>query len=241
IGDCAVQGIGLIVDAPASGTLTTQAYADSDDTTILSALTTLMQAGSPEFTVDVAWSDPTMTAFDLTARLRHRLGTVATVPNAVFEMPGCVTAYVQSESYQSGGGATVARAYGNGEGATRASSGDVASTLIGGGWPRWDYRWTPNQNTTDTTVLSAAAQHAIALMAAGTSVWTVTANAAAAPRPGSDWGLGDSVALLVQPSPAAGPAIAPGHPDGVDQVLRALGWTLDFTAQTLTPAFAGGN
>lgn len=241
IGDCAVQGIGLSVDAPASGTLTTQIYADSDDTTILSALTSLMQTGSPEFTIDVAWSDATMTGFDLTARVRHQLGIQSATPNAVFEMPGCVTAYSQNEDYTAGKGATVARAYGNGEGAGRASSGDILSPLIGGGWPRWDYRWTPNQNTLDPAVLTAAAQKAIALMAAGTSVWSITANAATAPRVGTDFGLGDSVALLVQPVNLDGTVVAPGHPDGVDQVLRALGWSLDFTAQTLSPVFAGGN
>lgn len=241
IGDCAVQGIGLTVDAPASGTLTTQTYADSDDTTVLSALATLMQTGSPEFTIDVAWSDATKTAFRLFARIRHQLGIQSATPNAVFELPGCVSAYSQSEDYSTGKGATAARAYGNGEGISRATSGDISSTLIGGGWPRWDYRWTPNQATTDPAVLTAAAQHAIAMMAAGTSTWTITANAATAPRIGSDFGLGDSVTLLVQPTGADGTTVAPGHPDGVDQVLRALGWSLDFTAQTLTPVFAGGN
>lgn len=241
IGDCAIQGISLTVDAPASGTVTTQIYTDSDDTTILSALTSLMQLGSPELTVDVAWSDATMTSFELIVRLRHKLGTQNTTPNAVFEMPGCVTGYDQNEDYSAGKGATLVRAYGNGEGISRASSGDISSPLIGGGWPRWDYRWTPQQSTIDTTVLTAAAQKAIALMAAGTSVWTVDANAGTAPRVGSDFGLGDSVALLVQPTQADGTVVAPGHPDGVDQMLRVLGWTLDFAAQKLTPVFAGGS
>lgn len=241
IGDCAVQGIGLTIDAPASGTLTTQTYADSDDTTILSNLTTLMQAGGPEFTIDVAWSDATMTSFDLIVRIRHRLGIQSATPNAVFELPGAVTGYSQSEDYSTGKGATLARSYGNGEGISRATSGDIASPLIGGGWPRWDYRWTPNQATTDPAVLTAAAQQAIAMMAAGTSTWTVTANAAAAPRVGTDFGLGDSVTLLVQPTAPDGTVIAPGHPDGVNQVMRALGWTMDFATQTLTPVFAGAS
>jgi hypothetical protein len=234
VGDCAVHGLGLIIDAPASGTLTTQAYADGNDTSILSALSSLMQAGSPEFTVDIGWSDATKTAFALTVRIRHQLGLRAASPAAVFELPGSVTSYTQSESYQAGSGATAARAYGDGEGASRATSGDVLSPLIAQGWPRWDLRWTPNQATTDTAVLTAAATRAATAMGPGTSLWALDAHAAAAPRVGTDWSLGDDVALLVDPG------AAPGHPGGVQVVLRALGWGLDFTAGTLTPVLAGG-
>jgi hypothetical protein len=236
IGDCAVNGIGLVVDAPADGTLITATYADSDDTTVLSALTSLMQTGSPEFTVDVGWTDATMTDFTLTVRLRHTLGTASTSPNAVFELPGAVTAYAQAESYQSGSGASAARAYGNGEGASRASSGDVLSAgVLGAGWPRWDYRWTPNQATTDPAVLTAAAARAVAAMATGTSLWTLDAAASQAPRPGTDFALGDSVGLLVDPGSS------PGHPAGVNVTARALGWSLDFTADKLTPVLSGGS
>jgi hypothetical protein len=233
IGDCAVNGIGLVIDAPASGTLITETYLDSNDTTILSALTSLLQTGSPEFTVDVSWTDTTKTAFTLTVRIRHKLGVQSTTPNAVFELPGCVTAYTQNENYQGGSGATTVRAYGNGEGVSRASSGDISSVLLAQGWPRWDYRWTPNQGTLDPAVLTAAAQRAIDAMGTGTSVWTLDANAAQAPQVGADWGLGDSVALLIDPGSS------PGHPDGVSATLRALGWSLDFTAGKITPVLAG--
>lgn len=242
IGDCAVNGLGLIVDDVASGTLITETYADGNDTSILSALTSLMQTGSPEFTIDVAWSDSTKTRFDLIARIRHMLGAHSATPNAVFELPGCVTSYSQSEDYTSGKGATAARAYGNGEGSSRASSGDVLSALIAQGWPRWDNRWTPNQATTDPAVLTAAAAQAIATMGAGTSVWTLDATASMAPRVGTEWGLGDAVTLQIDPSPGPdGQSIAPGHPDGVEQILRALGWSLDFAGNKLTPVLAGGS
>lgn len=242
IGDCAVHGLGLITDAVASGTLITETYADSNDTTILSALTSLLQTGSPEFTIDVAWSDSTKTSFDLIARIRHMLGVQSSTPNAVFELPGCVTGYSQSEDYTSGKGATAARAYGNGEGVSRASSGDVLSALVAQGWPRWDYRWTPNQATTDPAVLTAAAAQAITTMAAGTSIWTLDAAASQAPRVGTDWGLGDAVTLQVDPSPGRdGQMIAPGHPAGVDVNLRALGWSLDFAGNKLSPVLAGGS
>lgn len=240
IGDCAVHGLGLTVDAVASGTLISETYADSNDTTILSALTSLMQTGSPEFTIDVTWSSSTKTAFSLIARIRHMIGVQSSTPNAVFELPGCVTGYSQSEDYTSGKGATTVRAYGNGEGVSRASSGDVLSALVAQGWPRWDYRWTPNQATTDTGVLAAAAAQAIATMGAGTSIWTLDATASMAPRIGTDWGLGDTVALQVDPSPGRdGQTIAPGHPDGVSKNLRALGWSLDFANNKLTPVLGG--
>ena len=239
IGDCAVHGLGLAVDAVASGTLISETYADSNDTSILSALTSLMQTGSPEFTIDVTWSDSTKTSFDLFVRIRHMLGVQSAAPNAVFEMPGCVTSYTQTEDYSSGKGATAARAYGNGEGVSRASSGDVLSPLVAQGWPRWDYRWTPNQATTDTSVLAAAAAKAVATMGAATSIWSLDAVASYAPRVGTDWGLGDTVALQVDPSPAPdSQIIAPGHPDGVNKILRALGWSLDFAGNKLTPVLA---
>lgn len=239
LGDCAMNGLGFTVDAVASGTLISETYADSNDASILSALTSLMQTGSPEFTVDVAWSDGTMTAFHLIVRIRHRLGVRSSTPNAVFELPGCVSGYTQSEDYSAGKGATAARAYGNGEGVSRASSGDVLSPLVAQGWPRWDYRWTPNQATTDPSVLQAAAAQAIATMAVGTSIWTLDAVASYAPRVGTDWGLGDSVTLQVDPSPAGGQLVAPGHPDGVQKALRALGWSLDFAGNKLTPVLGG--
>jgi hypothetical protein len=238
IGDCAINGIGLAVDAPPDGTLIDALYADSDDTSILSALQTLMETGSPEFTIDVDWADSTMTGFVLTVRLRSQLGVQSTTPAAVFELPGPVTSYEQAESYASGsaGGADVVRAYGDGEGVSRASSGDVAATaLLASGWPRWDYRWTPNQATTDPAVLQAAAAQAIALMSAGTSLWTITAAAALAPQLGTDWSLGDSIGLLVAP------ATAPGHPRGVAVVLRALGWSLDVAGHSVSPVMSGGS
>lgn len=236
LGDCAINGIGLIIDAPADGNLINALYADSDDTTVLSSLTTLMETGSPEFTIDVAWSDATCTSFDLIARVRRQIGVQSATPNVVFEMPGPVTSYSQTESYTAGSGATAVRAYGNGEGVSRVSSGDVAAAaLIASGWPRWDYRWTPSQSITDPAVLQAAAAQAIALMATGTSLWTITASAAHGPQLGTEWGLGDNVRLKVAPN------TTPGHPRGVDVVCRALGWSLDPAAGTVSPIMSGGS
>jgi len=200
IGDCAVHGISLTIDAVASGTLISPVYADSDDTTILSALTSLMQTGSPEFTIAVAWSDSTKTGFTLTARIRHRLGIISDAPTAVFELPGAVTSYTQQENYQAGSGATLARTYGNGEGASRASSGDVAGPLIAQGWPRWDYRWTPNQTTTDTAVLLAAASKAPRTWATGSAPgpWTPTRPSPPGPASTSAW----ATASLCSSTPA---------------------------------------
>jgi hypothetical protein len=231
LADAASNGIGLVVDAPSDGTLASATYSDTDDTTIWSALSTLMGYGSPEVTIDTAWSSSAQTAVQLIARVRRRIGVQATAPNVVFDLPGCVTGYVLTESYEDGKGATCARAAGLGEGSSRASSGDVlAATYLAGGWPRYDYRWTPSDAITDTALLRGHAQQALSLMEGGSHVWEITASAAHAPVPGVDFGLGDSVRVAV--------ASSPRHPAGVSAVSRVWGWDLDIRGDVLTPILA---
>lgn len=236
VGAILVDGPPITVDAPAIGVTGTYSVGDGDDRTVLSVLQEIQQQdGWPEWTIDVQWTDATHSAVQLVLRVRQQIGTVRADPDAVFDLPGCITSYAQSESYESGKGATQVLAWGAGEGAARLHSAVYAADdLISQGWPRWVYRYTPAAGGTDPAALNASAVQALTDMRTGSSAWTVTAAASAAPRLGQDWGLGDSIRLHVEPGAAL------GHPDGVDIVARAYGWSLDAGGNTMTPVLLEG-
>ncbi|MER7280424.1 hypothetical protein ABT369_38905 [Dactylosporangium sp. NPDC000244] len=227
LGDTTTNGIGLAVDAPATGTLRDRAYLDADDATVYSRLQELMAVdGGPEWTIDVQWSGAS--SVQLVARVRHRIGTQSSQPGAIFTHPGDVVSYQLAESYESGKGANAIRARGEGEGDTRYSSTDmIAADLLAAGFPRYEYRFTPSTSITSQTVLDGHATAALAVMREGASVWTVEAVASYAPRLGIDWTLGDTVGLHVIRSPR--------HPDGLFVTARAWGWEFDVTGDRLKP------
>jgi hypothetical protein len=223
------DGPPLVLDTVASGTTMDYATADGDDKTVLSQVQTLAgMAGAPELTIDTVWADAAQTQVQLVTRIHPAIGTQLPQPEAVFDMPGNITEYELTESFEDGKGATEVLATGEGEGTTRAlSTPQVASALILGGWCRWDYRTSPGTGITSTTQLNAHAAEALALMQTGTRSWTVSAAASASPHVGSDWGLGDNVRVQIVTSPR--------HPLGIDRVARAYGWDLDPGANRLSP------
>lgn len=230
-GSLLVDAPPFVIDAPALGVTGTYSVADSDDRSVLSSLQELMQqAGWPEWTVDPVWTDTTHSAVQLALRVRRQIGIVRSDPETVLDLPGCVTTYAQAESYEAGKGTIDVTAYGTGDGAGRLHS-DLysADDLITAGWPRWSYRYTPAAGGTDPIALNAAAAKTLSQLRTGTSAWTVSAAASAAPRLGRDWNLGDSIRLHVEPGSA------PGHPDGVDLVARAYAWQLDAAGDAVTP------
>ncbi|NBE80303.1 hypothetical protein GVV04_04725 [Micromonospora sp. NEAU-HG-1] len=232
IGDTQIDGLGLTIDAPPTGTTRDRTYLDDDDATVLSRLSELMDVdGGPEWTVDLRWRDATETSVELVARVRKKIGVQSTPPGVVFTFPGDVKEYNLFESYEQGKGATVTRARGQGEGDTRYTSADqVASDLIAAGWPRYEHRWTPSTSITSTDTLNAHAAGALALMRAGVRVWSVSAVASRAPRLGRDWVLGDVVGLHVITSPR--------HPAGVTVTARAWGWEWDTAGDVIRPIMA---
>ncbi|WP_411078514.1 hypothetical protein [Streptomyces sp. cmx-10-25] len=223
------QGPPFVMDAPSTGVLMDYTALDGDDRTVLSALQEVMgQDGGPEWTVDVAWSDTAHSGFVLPVRVRPAIGTQAADPEAVFDFPGCISAYTLGESYESGKGATAVVARGEGEGTARlSSSGQVATDLEAAGWPRYVHRYTPSSGLTDPAQLTAHAVKALALMKTGAQVWTVEAVASQAPRLGRDWGIGDSIRVAVGSSPR--------HPAGTEIVARAWSWELDAAADRIVP------
>jgi hypothetical protein len=225
----AVSGIPLTFDVTASGLLIDFEMLDTDDKTILSALQTISaMSGAPEWTIDVVWADAAHTAFDLIMRIRPRIGVQDTSPEAVFDLPGCISTYRLAESYEQGKGATVVVATGEGQGDARIQSDvQTATDLIAAGWPRWIYRYSPGTGITSVDQLNAHALATLQLLQAGARAWSVTATASQAPRVGTDWALGDSVSVQI--------ASSPRHPSGAAAVARAYGWDLDIAGDKVTP------
>jgi hypothetical protein len=212
-----------------TGIVATRGYYDADDKKVLANLGELMAtSGGPEFIIDPQWA-PDRLGFRMLARIAPRIGSQDPGPVAVFDYPGPVTEYEQAESYEDGKGATVVRATGAGEGATRAVSATLTSPHVADGWPVYEYRWSPGSDITDVAVLNSHALAALTLMQDGASSWSLTANAGEGPALGADWSLGDQVQLVVQ----AGTSEA--HPDGATITARCWAWDLDTAAGTVTP------
>ncbi|MBT2477655.1 hypothetical protein [Streptomyces sp. ISL-94] len=230
----ASTGLPITFDTTASGLLIDYESVDTDDKTILSSLQTISaMAGAPEWTIDVVWADAAETAFALVLRIRPTIGTVDTAPEAVFDLPGCISDYHLSESYEQGKGATVVVASGEGEGNARIQSDvQTADGLIAAGWIRWIHRYTPGTGIISVGQLNAHAQATLQLLQTGSRAWTVDAVASEAPRLGSDWNLGNSVSIQITRSPR--------HPAGASVVARAYGWDLDVAGNKVSPILLEG-
>ncbi|MGW5582788.1 hypothetical protein [Streptomyces sp. NPDC003857] len=222
------DGPPIVIDAPATGVVMDYLTQDGDDKSILSCLKEVMGLeGGPEWTIDVVWN-ANHNGFQFPLRVRPTIGSQATDPEGTFDFPGCVASYSLTESYEDGKGATVVIARGEGEGTSRLTSAPhTATALIAGGWPRWEYRYTPATGITDPDQLEAHATKTLALMQSGAQVWSIEAVASQAPRLARDWALGDTVRLTVDTSP--------GHPQGADVVARCWSWELDPGADRVRP------
>jgi hypothetical protein len=229
------SGPPLVLDTTASGTTIDYAVADADDRSIADCLQEISGLdGGPEWTIDPVWADAAQTRIQLVLRIKLAVGTQSDTPDAVFDMPGCISSYELAESYERGRGATSVTARGDrADGVRATSAAHTADALLAAGWPLWEYRWTPAQGITDTGLLERHATEAIGLMGPGSRSWTVQAVASRAPRVGSAWGLGDSVRLSVTASPR--------HPAGIEVVARAYGWDLDPGADRVSPILLEGS
>jgi hypothetical protein len=223
------QGPPFVMDTVATGVTMDWISLDADDRTVLSAMQQVMgMDGGPEWTVDPIWADAAHTAINLAVRVRSQIGSQSGDPEAVFDFPGCIASYRQTESYETGKGATVVTARGDGEGESRLTSApQIAAALEAAGWPRTVYRWTPASGITDPAQLTAHAVRALALMGTGSSVWTIDATASRAPRLGTDWSLGDDITIEIAESAR--------HPAGAVKVGRAWSWDLDPSGDRISP------
>lgn len=229
------QGLPVSWDTTASGLLIDYVSVDTDDKTIVSSIQTISaMEGAPEWTIDVVWGDAAHTMFALVMRIRPTIGTTSS-PQAVLDMPGCISSYSLTESYEQGKGATVVQASGDGEGDARLQS-DVytADDLIAAGWPRYVHRYSPGTGITDVDQLNAHAARTLDLLRGGARAWTVQAATSAAPRLGTDWVLGDSVGIEIAPG------VSRRHPRGISTTGRAYGWDLNVGGDSVSPILLEG-
>jgi hypothetical protein len=223
--DANVEGIGLTVDAPATGTLRDRTYGDQDDKTVYSALRELMGViDGPEWTIGLSWDDATQTVTK-TLRVRKRIGAAAAIPSAVFDSkPSSVfdsrgassTEYRLLRDWSSGKGANHVVAVSSGQGDARPQSEPARD--IRSGWARWEHRWTPSTSITSIDTLNEHAQRTLELMSYGARTLAVKARADVDPMLGRDWEIGDDIGYDL---------IGPAHPAGLKGTARAIGWKLD--------------
>jgi len=231
------EGIGIVIDAPVCTTTRSVDIKDQDDKTVYSALRTIMaMEDGPEWTIDLQWADGNQNVVSKIARVRHRIGQRASIPSAVFDVRpnavldsrgGASSTYEFVDDFTAGRGANHVIATSSGQGDTRPQSLPARSAnLTAGLAPRWEHRFSPGSNITDLDDLDSAARSALALMSTGAHPLTITARADADPVLGTDWNIGDDIGYDV---------IGPGHPTGLTGQARAIGWTLDPNAGTVSP------
>lgn len=229
VGDAQIEGIGLTIDAPATGTLRDRQYHDTDDATVYDRLTELMNVeDGPEWTIDIDWRDPKRkTSVEKIFRCYKRLGTAE--PSAVFSTRGATQArYTWTEDYSHSNGANDIMATSSGEGDDRPQSVHIrAETLIASGMPRYEYRWSPSSSIKDRGTLNQHAAARLRQIANGTTSIEIEARWDREPaRWGVDWNLGDSIAFDL---------VGGRHPAGLRGTARAVGWRLDTGKGVITP------
>ena len=231
----AADGIGLVVDAPPTGRRRDRTYTDDEDKTVYSVLADLMGVEDGlEFTIDLEWADPDHTVLAKIIRFRERIGRDSDVQ---LTLPGNATGAQRVRDATAENLANDVLATSSGQGKSRPESDhQTAQALIAGGWPKYEDRFTPSTSITRKSTLNAHAAERLARMKDGLTQIDVTLNHTVAPLPGRDWHLGDSLGLsLTTPW-------APAYYDtdgrlraGLEAQARAVGWTWDFDAGTVTP------
>jgi hypothetical protein len=236
--DANVEGINLIVDAPAVGTLLTREYFDYQDKTVYSALRELSGGTDGiEWIIRLGWTDSTMTAVSKTLMIRRRIGIAASVPSAVFDVSSASavvesegessTTYTVTRDFSSGRGANHVVAVSSGQGDTRPQSSPARDEAqIAAGAPRWEHRFTPATSITDTTQLDWHAAGALAAMKDGQQTIKIVSRADAYPMLGRDWNVGDDIGYNLT---------GHAHLDGIEGVARATAYRFDPQARTVEP------
>jgi hypothetical protein len=224
------EGIGLLIDAPATGTLRDRTYLSADDKTAYAALQELMAVqGGPEWTVELGWADPDRSVVAKTLVVRDRVGVDASA-GAIFQTLGEASAsYTLTEDHSTGKAANHVLATSTGDGEETgvrpesAPARDEARLLLE---PRYELRFVPSTSITTQSVLDDHAAAKLALVAGGARVLRLTARFDAYPRLGVDWRLGDTIGYELY---------GHRHPDGLTGADRCVGWDLDLAAGLVTP------
>ncbi len=242
VADAQVEGIGFVVDAPATGVLRDRSYQFADIKTVYSGLRELSGViNGPEWTAGVQWND-NRTGFVKRLLIRPRVGYASSSPNAVFttgsasavvsSIGASSASYTLTEDYSSGKGANHIWAVSSGEGESRPMSTPARDEArFAAGWPRYEHI-VQLSNVTDQSTLDSHAQKTLQDMAAGARVLTIEARADAYPMLGRDWHIGDDIGYEL--TGHGHPPQAGGRP-GLTGVARAVGWELDSVRGTASP------
>lgn len=231
------NGINLIIDAPPTGRLRDRTYLASDRKTVYAALTELMGVrNGPEWTIDLDWTDSTMTAVALIARVRSRIGVAAANPSAIFETTadsvfasqGAADAtYELLEDFSERRYGNYVVAYSSGEGEDQpASTPAIDTAALAAGSPIWERHFQPSSSIIEVDTLNDHAVAELARVKDGLRNLTIAARWSSYPRYGVDWRLGDDIGWDL---------VGHGHPDGFTGQGRAIGFELDTQAGVIRP------
>jgi hypothetical protein len=258
-----VTGFPIRVEASSSAISRDREYKDSDDKSVLAALSELFGvADGPEWTI--GWehqADPERYTPVLYVADRLGSGVPAGLgPAATFEAPGPVVEAELVEDFGAGKGATDVMA-------TSTASQDVrpqSPHQVGASErPPFEHRFTPSTSISEISTLTAHAQAALGQMLDGAQALTLSAVVQDAPRLGRDWFIGDDIGYRLGDAwltreglypddgvfpgtktfPVAPKDVAhrtvPAFPEGLSGTARCIGWSMDLSdVPVVTPILA---
>ncbi|MEV0646107.1 alkaline phosphatase D family protein [Phytomonospora sp. NPDC050363] len=234
-------GIGMLIDAPPTGTLRSIEYKLTDRKSVYDCLTELMDLDDgPEWTVDLEWTSSRMTSLEWIGRVRKRLGEASVTPHSVFEItaPSVFSAqgtsdasYQIREDFTSEHGANYVVAYSSGQDDAQPASSPVWDTeTLGQGRPIFERHFQPATDIRVKAVLDSYATAELARSRQGAVSVDIKARWDAFPRINLDWGLGDDVGYDLT---------GHGHPNGIKGQGRLISWDLDLLAGTISLILEG--
>ncbi|MGH2601904.1 MAG: hypothetical protein ACRDJ9_21280, partial [Dehalococcoidia bacterium] len=231
------RGLGLIVDAPATGTLRDREYKLGDRKSVYEALQELMAVeGGPEWTIDLDWADAAQTSISKIFRVRKRIGLAATEPMAVFETTASSVFSSQGSSEatytylvdrSADRHANYVVAYSSGEGDDQPQSDAAIDTAaLNSGAPIYERHFQPSSSITDKATLDAHARAELERRKNGTRIFSIETRWDAYPKYGIHWQIGDDVAWNL---------VGHRHPAGIVGQGRVIGFELDMQASVIRP------
>lgn len=234
-------GIGMLIDAPPTGTLRDIEYKATDRKTVYDCLTELMDLDDgPEWTVDLEWTSTRMSSVAWIGRVRKRIGVASEAPHSVFEItaPSVFSAqgtsdasYTIREDFTADHGANYIVAYSSGQDDSQPASDPHWDTeTLGQGRPIFEKHFQPATDVRAKAVLDSYATAELARTKYGTRSVDITARWDAPPRINLDWGLGDDVGYDLR---------GHGNPDGIQGQGRLISWELDLLAGTIALILEG--
>lgn len=225
-------GLGITIDAPASGVLRDRDYFDDEDARVLNRLQQLAAVRDGfEWTIELVWADDDHTRVEKVFRTGHpTLGRVTEYPEFTFEMAlgleGPVNGFDHSELWGEGDAATHVRVAGDGEGEDKPYSDPVIDEFReSSGWPRLEERKS-QQGVIEKATLDAYAEGMAKTMFGGQQVIEIEAQIDQWPTP-ADMSLGDTATIDITT-------------DQLDttEVWRLIGYSIDQAQRTWKPVIA---